>query len=266
MSAAGRTISPVEEVRRPVDLSIRTTQALVAVARQALPLEVTKAAEDEPFRFIGPALIARSTGAVESISLLAPHGRSSDEAVLLRVLTEHVIVFAWLAAEPEPRILLWLKEDARQRMAMHNDWLEGAPPLLAAWPRAWFERFKTVDGVMPNLRTCAQQADEFWLTRLPGALPAEHAETTFLGQYQAMFRGASRSVHPGLMGLQTCIAETPQGTVIDVEAPHAKDIAITAAPAVYALGLYIAAAALGWPEPRDIEAAIAEMAAAAQQE
>jgi hypothetical protein len=79
-----------------------------------------------------------------------------------------------------------------------------------------------------------------------------------------MFRGASRSVHPRLMGLQLCIAETARGTAIDLEAPHAKDIAAPAAPVVYALGLYICSAARGWPEPTAIEAAIAELAAAAK--
>jgi len=251
------------EASTAVKLSIRTIQALVAVARQAFPLEVTKVAEDEPFRFIGPALIARSTGAVESISLLAPYGRSSDSAVLFRVLTEHVIVFAWLAADPETRIPLWLKEDAKQRTAMHNDWIKGAPPLLAEWPLAWFEGLKRVKGKMPDTRGCAAQADKFWRKRLPGVLSAGTPEASFVAQYQTMFRGASRSVHAGLMGLQPCIIETPQGTVIDVEAPHANEHATTAAPVLYALGLYVSAAALGWPDLRDIEVAIAEMAAAA---
>jgi hypothetical protein len=244
-----------------IDRAIRASGALVAVARQTFPLTVANA-DTEPFRLIGTAMLARGAGALESIAALAPRGYNTDSAVLLRVLTEHVIVFAWLSADPDRRVLLWLKEDARQRMAMHNDWLEGKPPLLDDWPRVWFERLKAVEGVMPDTRTCALQADECWLSRLPGVLSAATPETTLLGQYQVVFRSTSSSTHAGLMGLQPFIAETSLGTVVDLETSHAKELATTMAPVTYALGLHIASASLGYPEPAAIEAAVAELAAA----
>jgi hypothetical protein len=209
-------------------------------------------------------MLARGAGTLDSIAALAPRGRNTDSAVLLRVLTEHVIVFAWLAADPERRFPLWLKDDSKKRLAIHNDWLEGKPPVLDEWPRVWFERVAAVDGVMPDTRTCAAQADEYWLTRLPGVLSRAAPETTFVGQYQAVFRSASSYTHPGLMGLQTFIADAPLGTVVHLEVAHTKELATTMAPVMYALGLHVASASLGWPDPAAINAAVAELAAAAQ--
>ncbi len=138
---------------------------------ERLPLRVEHS-DRELIRLVGPALLVRGACTLEAIGKLADLQRRAEPGVLLRVLLEHMVVFAWLAADPTAeRFGLWMKYDSKRRLAMHRDMPDGMPDLLDPHMHALFDGIAgTVEGEFPNLRTCAQQADDHWRTRLAGVL------------------------------------------------------------------------------------------------
>jgi len=106
-----------------IDRAVRASEALCGIARAAFPFTVEH--QDEPLRLAGSAMVARGAGTLEAIAKLAPLGLAADSLVLLHVLFEHVVVSAWLAADPDRNLGLWLKREGGQRLAMHNDWIAG---------------------------------------------------------------------------------------------------------------------------------------------
>ncbi len=53
---------------------------------------------------------------------LEPRGRAVDAGTLLRSLYEHLVHFAWLAADPSTaRIQEWHKHDLQMRLKADND-------------------------------------------------------------------------------------------------------------------------------------------------
>ncbi len=108
----------LDTVRMSRGTALAMNSALAALVQERLPLTVQTDDPAKPMRLIGPAMFARGAGTVQAIGKLAPLNREADAGVLLRVLLEHMITFAWLAAdEDNKRFALWLK----QRLKMHND-------------------------------------------------------------------------------------------------------------------------------------------------
>jgi hypothetical protein len=238
--------------------AIEAIDKLLALVSGRLPLKVEGAAE-EPMRLIGPALLVRGAGTLEAIGSLAALERRADAGVLLRVLLEHMIVFAWLSAEPtNERIGRWLKYDSKRRLAMHGDMPEGMPDLLNQQMHAYFDGIlQTVEGAFPDLRTCAKQADEHWRTRLPGVLHPGNEWGSFLGLYQVVYRFTSAPTHAHLLGLQSVIQQTPDGEVIDMEPRSDRQPAVCMAPIAYTLGLYVSSAAQRWPAKESLNSIFA---------
>ncbi|HST55230.1 MAG TPA: DUF5677 domain-containing protein [Solirubrobacteraceae bacterium] len=112
----------LDTIRLSRGTALAMGSALSALVEERLPLMVQTGQPPEPMRLIGPAMLARGAGTVQAIGKPAPLNREADAGVLLRVLLEHMITFAWLAAdEDNKRFALWLKGDSRQRLKMHND-------------------------------------------------------------------------------------------------------------------------------------------------
>jgi hypothetical protein len=248
----------------PAPGSLTVPRALAAICKlvelvdERLPLKV-KDADEEPMRLIGPALLVRGASTLEAIGKLAELERRADTGVLLRVLLEHMIVFAWLSAEPtNERIGLWLKYDSKRRLAMHRDMPDGVPDLLNPQMHAYFAGIRqTVEGEFPDLRSCAKQADDHWRTRLPGVLHPANDWGSFLGLYQVVYRSMSAPTHAHLLGLQSVIKQTSEGEVIDMEPRSDRQPAVCLAPVAYALGLHVSSAALGWPAKESLESVFA---------
>jgi hypothetical protein len=227
---------------------------LLALLDERLPLKVEDAHE-EPMRLIGPALLVRGACTLEAIGKLAELERRAEPGVLLRVLLEHMIVFAWLSAEPtNERIGLWLKYDSKRRLAMHGDMPEGMPDLLNPQMHAYFTGIRqTVEGEFPDMRSCAKQADDHWRTRLPGVLHPANDWASFLGLYRVVYRFMSAPTNAHLLGLQSVIKQTPGAELIDMEPRGDRQPAVCLAPVAYALGLHVSSVTLGWPPKEALE-------------
>jgi hypothetical protein len=71
----------------------------VVVEKQAIPAR--------PLAVVGPAIVSSSISTAESIAHLSMLEREADPHSLLRDLVDKTITFAWLAADPQPRVDAW---------------------------------------------------------------------------------------------------------------------------------------------------------------
>jgi uncharacterized protein DUF5677 len=240
--------------------AMRQGRALVDLVRSHFPIE---APVDRPsaWLLVGPGLIARATGSLESILTLAPLHRETDAGTLLRSLYEHVTTFAWLGADPsEDRMRRWDKADMSELRMMDNDLRASGVQFLRPKARRKLERSlaeASSSKNMPSLLDRAEAADAHWSGKItclrgPGTLES------FRGLYAVGYRSLSVFAHPSSRGLTPVMTGLDDGpAVIQLDERH-EDRAGPLRPAidVYALGLHVCAATLGWPTQRDIDAIV----------
>jgi Family of unknown function (DUF5677) len=253
---------PLPAMRMSTTAALVAGGSLAALVEKQLPLMVQLGHPPEPMRLIGPAMLARGAGTVQAIGELAPLDRAADAAVLVRVLLEHVITFAWLAAdEDHQRYGRWLKGDSKQRLTMHDDLPDIHGELLAAPQHATFsDVVERVDGELPNLRARAQRADADWAPRLPSVLQPGSDSACFLGLYRVVYRYFSAFTHAGLISLKPVIKSATIGAdIVTMETSSAQSV-VSMAALLLGLGLYVSSEAQGWPESTAIDAIFAEAA------
>jgi hypothetical protein len=254
----------LDTIRMSRGTALAMGAALSALVEERLPLMVQAGQPPEPMRLIGPAMLARGAGTVQAIGKLAPLDREADAGVLLRVLLEHMITFAWLAADEEnERFALWLKGDSKQRLKMHNDLPSELDELLPAPLKALFDGIVGgVEGELPALRALAQRADADWGPRLPGVLQPGVEWASFLGLYRIVYRYLSAFTHAGLLSLNAVIKRGKVGgDIVAMETHDGERSAVGLAPLVFGLGLFVSSEAQGWPERHMIDAIFNEAAA-----
>lgn len=79
---------------------------------------------------------------------------------------------------------------------------------------------------------------------------------SFRGFYAVLYRGYSATAHPSFLGLNHVVEDvSPIVRRVVVEQPTSDRGPFGMATVVFALGLYVAAEALGWPDPGRISAA-----------
>ncbi len=235
-------------------------QRIVSTIRGRLPLTITpegNASPQEDWRVIRAAFLARMARTSEALSSLVPMGARLDGMDLVRNLLEHVVCLAWVAADKESRLDVWLKRDYQGRIkfdeAVRQRLASGAEPRwdeqrLPAADRAHYERHvKRVEATLPRMREMCREADTHWMPRYPAGL-ANHRRLSFLSDYDYIYDSYSWMAHPRLTGLQAFWDFQPQWTVV-----HAAE---TGDPAhdplhmgqlVAGHGLLIAALATGSP-------------------
>jgi uncharacterized protein DUF5677 len=115
----------------------KRADALAALVEARLPVEDDVVGVHQAWPPVGPALFSRATGTLRSIMLLRPAGAHNDAARLLRSLYDHVVTFAWLAADlSAERLALWRPKDLVERLKADRERQKPANPssttLLAA--------------------------------------------------------------------------------------------------------------------------------------
>ncbi len=230
-------------------------RALIEVVRPHLPLDVVVQGPVDAWPLVGPALIARATGTQEAILALLPLDREADADVLLRSLYEHVTTFAWLAVDPgEDRMSRWLKSDCKSRLRTDRDCRKVGVELLAQEKRREFE--ETVANLpkeMPDLLGRAEGADEHWEGRIRGLRGS--SPTSFRGLYAMAYRRLTDYAHPSNLGLNAVTLDMSGGRKRVHLEERRENMKGPFGPAriVYALGLYVAAASIGWPTTAEID-------------
>lgn len=240
-----------EESKRGIALS----QALIKIVQNFYPQAWGDTGSHDNWPVIAAAHIVRATRSLEAICLLRSTGFGADATTVLRSLFEHVVTFAWLAIDPAANVPLWLKEDARARIAANTALESMDEPMFDDADTAYFrERIAGTTGGCPSVEGMAREADAHWATRI------QHWDLTdpknnFLGLYQLVYRFSSVYVHPRPVGLNIVLAAPMEGVLVVGGEAGDLDEPVTWGPLVLLLGLLVGGPALGWPnEDRVLDA------------
>lgn len=205
-------------------------------------------------RVVGPALLAKATTTVESMSLLLASEKATDALVLLRALYENVVNLAWIAGNPTYRLNRLYSEFYIWHLRENEDWAKGGRPLLSAeeiaeceeWLRAHPKR-------LPHIYQRAAAADKTWGGRFAGwhedgsdaADPLALSSLRGLGRF--IWRRGSQAMHSHHRGLDPFLAAEDDRVGACREAPPDSFL-------VWELGLRLLLFAigpsfktLGWP-------------------
>jgi hypothetical protein len=205
-------------------------------------------------RIVASALLARAHATTDAIAAVARLRRQSDLAVLTRTLFEHVVVLAWLLAEPgDERVALWQRYDNEQRLKLHNDMKETDRQILTGenWLASKLQVLSHDKQRMPNIADCAEQADSHWASRLPG-FKEDDPLFSFRGLYRTIYRTGSAFAHASLVGLNPIADRTKTHTVIQLEPQRDARPTLLMTPAIFGFALWMMGDVFGWPRPEDI--------------
>jgi hypothetical protein len=246
-----------ETVREVVDL---TPDRIHAATGEMLALVYGRLPErfwpsEKKWRLVMTAQVARMAGIVESMDRLVDPRCQPDAVVLLRTLYENLVNLAWFAIDPDTRVFDLIGHAMVKRKAMHNDLVAyGVDDLMSPDE---LERAKRYEALAP-LDQRAEQVDMYWGPRIRGfyenAPGLPKPLLTLRGLYIAIYRLASRHAHGSLEALDHCARQ--DGRRIVVERQHPEDSLLWSALAlpVFAMGLVVASARLGWPDESAVRA------------
>lgn len=226
---------------------------------ERLPMDFDVTGDADAWPLVGAALLSRATSTLRHVFDAHRDGHSVDAATLARSLYEHVVHLAWLAADPSAaRIQAWRKVDLIARLKADTDARTIGEPLFDDHARAGIE--SQVAGMEGpdrplNLADLAVAADKHWAGKLPG-MAAYTERDSFRGLYAVLYRSYSSTAHPSYIGLNHVVEDiSPTGRRVVIEKPPEDRGPFGMATVVYALGLYVGADALGWPDPGRVTAA-----------
>jgi Family of unknown function (DUF5677) len=159
-------------------------------------------------RVAGPALLAKATTTVESMTLLLPARKATDSLVLLRALYENVVDLAWIAGNPTYRLNRLYSEFYIWHLRENEDWATGGRPILSSeeiaeckeWLRAHPKH-------LPHIYERASVADRTWGGRFEGwhndgsDAADQLALSSLRGLGRYIWRRGSQAIHSHHRGL-----------------------------------------------------------------
>jgi hypothetical protein len=233
----------------------RLIEALVALVKPRFPIVVDREVSNRrSFAVYGPALVADAVATVEGIAHLAELQREADTHSLLRDLVEAAITFAWLAIDPDPHIEAWLLADKRARVKVDNALQTFGQQVLDPTVRTSFDQAIAAGGPsFPDALGRAKQADLAWTSRLPRLKRVVEGSRVFELLYELVFRYTSAFTHSMPMAVMKLIEPVQGGAVVVLEGTVGPQRALTFAPSVFGVLLYVASEVLGWPLVREID-------------
>ena len=202
------------------------------------------------------AFLGRFAGTAEAITALLPLRREIDSHCLMRVLYEHVVTFAWIAAGPiKERIDLFKKNDGVERIKVDNEFRQINGEALRPEVRAYFEGVcASISADFPPLTERALKADEYWAGRIEG-MGKRRSPYSFSGFYRVLYRHGSALVHPTVYGLQRLVTDLPSGAKqVHIERDAEERSPSGMAAILVGQALFVSADVLGWPTADEIMA------------
>lgn len=227
------------------------SKELIALVQREIPRPVS-----DQWESYGSMLLARSAGTLRSIERLDPGARTLDASALLRTLFDHVTLFAWVAINPPEHIQRWIASGAKHNLNEHKAWKPYGITLLDANAEQETIQLAASARGMPNIAQRAAEADDYWISRIPGIAPKHQSQSvsSFRSLYRTVFQLGSVATHPNVAQASHFVKESPTGWTAHWErTPGGHDHHWWAiGPYVLGLGLLVASEALGWPNARDI--------------
>ncbi len=204
---------------------------------------------------VAPAILCSAANCMLSLRLLAETPvpcREQDAGMLLRRVYEHLVLFAWIAINPEANAKRWVADDYKYRILIHD---ELKCELLDDTTYKAFVDYKTRNKPMPNLLVRATEADAYWLPQLSDKTPS------LVSLYTTIYRATSANVHPTPRSLFAYV--NPGGATgnfaigLNTRSPVMNQSAYVCAPAAFAMMLLVAEKVLKFPSAAQVYKAYA---------
>jgi hypothetical protein len=164
-----------------------------------------------------------------------------------------MVTFAWILADPVPRLGRWADDARREMGKLHTDADAYGAGFLSAAELAR----ATAARELPKLIQQAEAVDAYWAPRLPGF--REHPSSgpkqirTVRGLYVAVYRVASRSAHAQPQSLDGCMLFDRYPNVVQFERDDSTMSSFLALP-IFGMALLVCNYRLGWPEDDAVKA------------
>jgi uncharacterized protein DUF5677 len=236
------------------ELVQRRGLALIDLVDRQLPQEFRIPSIRDGWPAIGVGLLARMATTLRSMLDLQKSGLEADGSILGRSLYEHAVYFAWIAADPETRIVEWRRADITQRLKLDDDMRRHGDTAYTRENRDKAEADLRLVGGPLRLRTeqLAIAADQHWTGKIPG-LRGQDRLHSFSGLYASLFRDYSSTAHPSELGLARVWEGSPGQVRIRLEQPDWTRLGpYGMANILFALTLFVASQSIGWPNQDEI--------------
>lgn len=241
---------------RPRDRQIQLRgRALIELVSKRLPQEFEITGDTDAWPGVGVALLSRMAGTLEAVLDLQHAQRETDSGTLLRSLYEHVVHFAWLAAQPDAgRLKRWREYDDLMHLRAIIDARAYGIELSDDDPDKIKARLTELRGKELKTDQLAAEADEYWAALLPGV--NDHPERTFRGLYATLYRHFSGGMaHPSRRGLNRVYDTlSPTRRRVHLEGKYQSNGPYGLATLIFAFALFAAGRSIGWPADEEIHA------------
>lgn len=223
--------------------------ALTRLVEEHLPVEYDVKGDADAWPLVAACLLSRMTTTMHSLFALQWRQRSADSGTLVRSLYEHLVHAAWLAADPSPeRFEEWRRSDLRIRVAAAKEAEACGFELMTP---SDFQALKAqvagMQGGRLSLEALAEEADEYWTSRLPGLNSG--TMWSLRGMYTVLYRQFSGTAHPSFRGLNSVVVDiSATRKRVVLEAPFEGSGPFGIATIIYGMTLFIVSDPLGWPE------------------
>jgi hypothetical protein len=186
------------------------------------------------------AALLRMCDTVDGMMLLMARRKDGDALILLRSLYEQVVLFAWVAIDPDDRHRQWEGESNKEMLKLHNEALKYGETLLSAAEIAVCE---AATGT-PPVAEMAHEVDQYWPSQVRGLYASGHL-FSFHGLYQSIYRIGSRPAHATLESLEPYVRRAPYPPTVAERKDDSMLWYSLAAP-LLGLGLVIASHRFRW--------------------
>lgn len=191
--------------------SVNSIRALLDIASAQLPREIVGEIDAELPELVCSGLLARQIELAESVLDLERRPTDSSKAILIRSMFDHAVTMAWIAADDSSdRIQRFRKTDAKRRLDIEKDAQKFGESILSPKIHRDLEaQVSSLPSEMPNLKQRAENADEFWIGKIPGL--GQGPASTYLGLYAFAYRNHSTLEHASRMGLNAVVDDVGEG-------------------------------------------------------
>lgn len=168
----------------PTNDVIRTgTAELVQIVRRRLPDRYYGG--ETWWSLVRSAALVRMADIADAAMVLGAFAMELDGRTVVRSLYEQAVTFAWIAADPDHRLLRWRNDAIAAQLRLHNDAVQFGRSVLTDeevvadkktldWRKRGRQAGRDPEHVLPSLATRAQQADQHWAERIEGLHSADH--------------------------------------------------------------------------------------------
>jgi hypothetical protein len=229
---------------------------LIRLAEHCFPRSVITSGQHDDWNVTGPALVARCTRLMQAIMAL-PRAHDSAAAVLLRVLYEHLVIFAWLASSPVENLKILVAHDRREKLKPDSEMERiGRAPILSTEKRAEYEMVTGSAGPWPGIYNMAAGLGAYWSPRVPEFESA--GPYSLFAMYTVLYRQMSWFTHGGVESLRrvTRAGTAARECIVHLdEQLEGPSNAVGSARIVYALCLLVSSHVFNFPNRDAIHAA-----------